>query len=101
MQVLHKHIFSTLLAIFLFGVSYAQDFQFTAGISHHTVKTGDRFQIEFKGTGEFTNFKAPQLGNFRVLSGPNQSTNMSWVNGKTSSSISLSVILISAGSSAF
>jgi len=94
MQVLNKHIFTTLLTLFLGCVSYAQDFQFTAATSHRTVKTGDRFKIEFKGSGDFTNFKAPNLSNFRVLSGPNQSTNMSWINGKTSSNVSYSYILM-------
>ncbi|MCO6501188.1 MAG: protein BatD [Vicingus serpentipes] len=94
MKTLIKHSLFTCIALLLFNFSYAQDFEFTAATSHQAVKTGDRFQIEFKGNGDFTNFKAPSFSNFRVLSGPNQSTSMSWINGRTSSSVSYSYILM-------
>ncbi|MGB0887517.1 MAG: BatD family protein [Vicingaceae bacterium] len=94
MKTLLKHKILTLLAILLVSFSFGQDVTFTAQTSHNTVKTGDRFQIQFTANAKFTNFKAPKLSNFRVLSGPNQSTNMSWVNGKTTSSISYSYVLM-------
>ncbi|NQX99401.1 MAG: BatD family protein, partial [Flavobacteriales bacterium] len=94
MKTLLKHSTLALLAILLLNFSYAQDVSFTAGASHKVVKTGDRFKIQFTANAEVSNFKAPKLNNFRVLSGPNQSTQMSWVNGKTTSSISYSYILM-------
>jgi hypothetical protein len=94
MKTLLKHNTLTLLAILLLSFSYAQDVSFTAATSHNTVKTGDRFKIEFSSNANLDNFKAPKLSNFRVLSGPNQSTSMSWVNGKTNSKISYSYILM-------
>jgi hypothetical protein len=75
-------------------LTIAQEVSFVAETSHNSVKTGDRFQIQFTANTKISNFKAPNLSNFRVLSGPNQSTNMSWVNGKTTSSISYSYVLM-------
>jgi len=94
MRTLIKHNILTLLALLLFSYSYAQEISFTAATSHEAVKTGDRFKIQFSSNAEIDNFRAPKLSNFRVLSGPNQSTQMSWVNGKTSSSISYTYILM-------
>lgn len=94
MKTFIKYNILFFLAVLLVSYSYGQDVTFTAAASHTEVKTGDRFKIEFTANAEVSNFRAPKLGNFRVLSGPNQSTQMSWVNGKTSSSISYSYILM-------
>ncbi|MGE0560504.1 MAG: BatD family protein [Flavobacteriales bacterium] len=74
--------------------AFAQDVKFTAATSHTEVATGDRFQIQFTANAKITNFKAPDLSDFRVLSGPNQSTSMSFVNGAMSTSISFSYVLM-------
>ncbi|MDG1477350.1 MAG: BatD family protein [Vicingaceae bacterium] len=94
MRTIIKYNILTLLAILLTSISFGQDVTFTAATSHEVVKTGDRFKIQFATNTEVSNFKAPKLNNFRVLSGPNQSTQMSWVNGKTTSSISYTYILM-------
>ncbi|MCB0401742.1 MAG: protein BatD [Flavobacteriales bacterium] len=88
-----KHTVVILTLFFTAISSYAQ-VKFTAATSHTAVKTGDRFQIQFSANATMKNFKAPDLSNFRVLSGPNQSTNMSWINGQTSHSITYSYILM-------
>ncbi len=93
MHKLLKYLF--LFIVFTLGVSaFAQDVKFTAATSNTEVATGDRFQIQFTANAKITNFKAPDLSNFRVLSGPNQSTSMSFVNGNMSSSISISYVLM-------
>jgi hypothetical protein len=94
MKKLLKHKFLTLLSILLVSFSFGQETTFTAATSHNQVKTGDRFKIEFTSNANIDNFKGPKLSNFRVLSGPNQSTSMSWVNGKTNSKISYSFVLM-------
>ena len=94
MATLLKHSTLALFAILLLNFSYSQDVSFVAQTSHTSVKTGDRFQVQFTANTKISNFKPPKLSNFRVLSGPNQSTNMSWVNGKTTSTISYSYILM-------
>jgi hypothetical protein len=93
MNRLLKYI-TILLLLIVVTNAYSQDIKFTASTSHNTVKTGDRFQIEFTVNTTISNFKPPKLSNFRVLSGPNQSTNMSWVNGKTTHTISYSYVLM-------
>lgn len=94
MQKQLKHI-NTFLILFLLTVSAFAQVQFNAATSHTAVKTGDRFQVQFTANAQMENFKAPNLGSsFRVLSGPNQSTQMSWVNGKSSHQISYSYILM-------
>jgi len=87
--------------IFIENIAVAQDIQFTAATSHNTVATGDRFQIEFKINSKISGFTPPNLTNFRVLSGPNQSTNMSWVNGQTSTSLSYSYVLMAIKEGSF
>ena len=94
MKKLSLHIISALVLICISLSTFAQDFEFTAATSATEIATGDRFQIQFAANGKISNFKAPNLSNFRVLSGPNQSTNMSWVNGKTKASYSYSYILM-------
>ena len=94
MKTFTKHITLTFLVLLLGSFAFAQDVSFSAGASHTTVKTGDRFQIQFKANAKVGNFKPPSLKAFRVLSGPNQSTNMSWVNGKTTSTISYNYVLM-------
>ena len=94
MNTFLKHIGLTFIAIIVASTLFAQDFEFTVATSRTEVATGDRFQIEFAANGKISNFKAPNLSNFRVLSGPNQSTNMSWVNGKTNASYTYSYILM-------
>ncbi len=86
---------TTLIVLLLISISSFAQVEFTAASSHTAVKTGDRFQVQFTANAQMQNFKAPNLGSsFRVLSGPNQSTQMSWVNGKSSHQISYSYILM-------
>lgn len=82
------------IALAMGSKAFAQDVKFTAATSHTEVATGDRFQIQFTANAKITNFKAPDLSDFRVLSGPNQSTSMSFVNGAMSTSISFSYVLM-------
>lgn len=93
MKKITKHISSFIILLLIAVSSFAQ-IEFTAGASHSAVKTGDRFQIQFTVNTSVSNFKGPDLSDFRVLSGPNQSTNMSWVNGKTSTTLSFSYVLM-------
>ncbi|MDT8411629.1 MAG: BatD family protein [Vicingaceae bacterium] len=100
-----KRITTYLLLLLAFTssgiIAVAQDINFTAAASHYDVATGDRFKIEFKVNSNIENFTPPKLSNFRVLSGPNQSTSMSWVNGKTSANISYSYILMAVNEGSF
>lgn len=72
-----------------------------AATSTTSVGAQEQFQIDFTFNGSdfnsVRNFQPPNFNNFVVLSGPNQSTNMSWVNGKMSASVVYSYVLYARG----
>ncbi len=73
--------------------SFAQGTKFTASVSKNTVAIDEQFKLTFKVNAQASNFQAPDLSNFRLYSGPNQSSSMQWVNGVMSSSLSFSYVL--------
>jgi hypothetical protein len=77
--------------------AFAQDGTFTASAERSQLAAGEQFQVTFTFDGSdynsVKNFKAPDFGQFVIVSGPNQSTNMQWVNGKMSASIGYTYIL--------
>jgi hypothetical protein len=68
---------------------------FSASVDKSTVAVGEQFTLtlDVDGATGVSNLKLPEMPNFMVLSGPNQSTNMQWVNGQVSQSISFTYIL--------
>lgn len=90
-RILHKASFLFVLISFFSSQSFAQ--KFTAQTSKNKVSVGEVFQIAFTINTSASNFKAPNLSDFDVYSGPNQSTSMQIVNGSMSQSISLSYML--------
>jgi hypothetical protein len=100
MNTVNKILLSLLVAISLsVGITkaIAQDGTFTASAEPSRIATGEQFQVTFTFDGSdynsVRNFKAPEFGQFVVISGPNQSTNMQWVNGRMSASISYTFLL--------
>ena len=85
-----------ILTILFFGARllYAQDIKFTASVSKNEVGTGEQFQVDFTVNGNASSFTPPNFGGFQVLSGPNESTSMTSINGSTTESTSLSYILM-------
>lgn len=82
--------------IFVFLIVLAQQGmaqKLSAGVSKNKVVVGENFQLSFTLNTNGSNFKAPNLNDFDVYSGPNQSSSMSFVNGVMSQSITLSYIL--------
>ncbi len=79
------------------GNILAQDMTFQAGVDKNPVGVGDELTLSFAlnggGVNGGENLKLPDLSKFRMLSGPNQSSNMQWVNGKMSSSVTYSYVL--------
>jgi len=75
----------------------AQNGTFVASVDRSTVGTGDRFEVSFTVSGSdvngVKNFKAPNFSPFVVLSGPNQSTNMQFINGQMSGSVTYTYYL--------
>ena len=83
--------------IFLFAF-YLQAQSFVATVDNNKVAENERFELRFtfegKNLNALKNFNPPSLKEFRVLSGPNQSTSMQIINGVSSSSLTLSYILM-------
>ncbi len=85
---------TTLIVLILsFCSSVAAQEKFTATVNKNKVVVGERIQVTFKIIGDGDSFEPPSFSHFRVLSGPNKSSSMSWVNGRSSSSTSYSYIL--------
>ncbi|MBL7113471.1 MAG: protein BatD [Bacteroidales bacterium] len=82
-----------ILLIILSGTLYisGQDVQFTAE-APKAVRVGEQFRLTFTVNARPSSFNAPEIKDFYVLSGPNQSTSSSFqvINGRTSQSITIS-----------
>jgi len=74
-------------------VTTAQGFKFTASVSKGTVQVGEQFTITYSANGSISNFRPPKFNGFKILSGPNSSTSMNYVNGKMSRRESYSYVL--------
>lgn len=97
-----KNYFLFLFFFFLFvSNGMAQDTKFTASASQTTVATGQQFQIQFTLNANGGGFTPPDLSNFRVLGGPNQSTSMSFINGSMSAQQSFSYYLMAVKEGTF
>src|SRR5690606_1237528 len=75
-------------------IARAQDLTVTASASQTTVSTGIPFEVRFTVNGQAEKFDPPSFDGFRVVSGPNQSTSMRSINGKTTMSMSLGYHLV-------
>ena len=75
----------------LSNVSSAQ--KLVAQVSKTRVAVGETFQLTYTLNSGGANFRAPNLSDFDVYAGPNQSSTMSFINGVATQSISLSYIL--------
>ena len=87
-----------ILLLFISGIAtniFSQEF--VATVDRTTVGQYDQFQAYFTLSGadinSVRNFNPPNFEGFNVLSGPNQSSSMQIINGKTSSSLTFSYIL--------
>lgn len=85
-------ILTGLLALFSRDV-VAQNTKLVATVNKNTVAIHEQFKLTFKVNAHGENFSPPKLEDFRLYSGPNQSSSMQWVNGVMSSSISYTYVL--------
>ena len=91
--------FAATLAAVLFvlfpDVSIAQTF--TATVNHTTVGQNEQFEVSFTFSAAdvngIKNFQAPGLQDFVLLSGPDQSTSLQFINGAASGSMTYSYYL--------
>ncbi len=69
---------------------FAQNEKFTVSVNKNPVATGEQFEVTFSLNGNGDRFTPPDFAGLEVLSGPNVSTNMTYINGTTTSSNSYS-----------
>jgi len=87
-------LFQVILICFSFSV-FGQNVEFTASVNKKIVGLDESFTLTYKLNTSGEKFKPPVLSdNFKIYSGPNQSTSMSYVNGKISSSISYQYMMV-------
>ena len=82
------------LLLFWTGLLFGQGAKFTASVNRTEVETGGQFEITFSTDANGDRFVPPDFSAFQVLSGPDQSTSMTSINGNTSVSTSVSYILM-------
>lgn len=85
-----------LVVVLIFtGTAAAQTF--TATVDKTTLGLSETFQVYFAFKGEdanqIKNFSPPSFDNFKIVSGPNESTSMQIINGKVSASLTFSYYL--------
>lgn len=71
--------------------TYAQ--KLSVQVSKNKVYVGEVFQISYTANGNMQGFKAPNMPDFDIYSGPNQSTSVQIINGNMSQTISYSYMI--------
>ncbi len=87
----------TILFVLLIANLYSQSVSFEA-TGPGAVSLNDRFYLKYTINANGNNFVAPNLSDFNILSGPNQSQSQSfsYVNGKSTRSITITLTYILA-----
>ncbi len=96
----HQFPVAWVVVLFIFlgaGAVMAQDVTFQASVDKNPVGMNDQFtlilSLSSSGAGGGKNLQLPDLSKFRIMSGPNQSSSMQFINGAVSSSVSYSYVL--------
>ncbi|MEX1189710.1 MAG: BatD family protein [Bacteroidia bacterium] len=85
--------FSSLLLFLLCFTAQAQEISFKVSASSTTMAVGERFRLTYTVNANASGFESPDLSNFNVYSGPNQSSNVQMMNGSFTQSLSYYYIL--------
>lgn len=75
------------------SLTFAQEVQFEAKLSKTTIGLNEKVQVSFSINQDGDNFVPPNFEGFKVVGGPFQSTNFSWVNGVKSFNRSYAYVL--------
>ena len=80
MKIYKTILFYSLFLCFSFGIG--QEIRFESKVSKSRLGINERLRVSFEMNKDGDNFIAPNFGGFRVVGGPNQSVEYSWVNGR-------------------
>ncbi|MEX1138147.1 MAG: BatD family protein [Bacteroidota bacterium] len=87
-----KRWFHTSVVLIVCWTASAQDVRFETSVEQRSVAAGQQFQVSFVATSTqssgLRNFRPPDFAGFVVLSGPIESSQYQWINGRASSSLS-------------
>lgn len=86
------HLMAVVLLLAGFTAN-AAEISFTASVNRNPIGTNEQFSITFTINAQASNFQAPSFRDFNILSGPNQSTSMQFINGNMSQSVSFTYYL--------
>ena len=84
--------FLHIITFLIYFSSYSQ-VNFTTEVSKNQLGINERLKVEFKIDKDGDNFVPPNFENFKVVGGPSQSIQNSWINGVASYSKSYSFFL--------
>lgn len=87
-----RHFLRMLVILLLFSFQATAQ-KFTASVNRNPVGMNEQFQLSFELNASGSSFKPPALTDFMILSGPNQSNSMQFINGSMSQSVIYSYIL--------
>jgi len=87
-----KRIFEILLLVVITHNCYSQEISILTEISKDTILIGNTSEIRYTAKNLEVKFEGPDFDRLKVVSGPNVSTSMQFVNGKMTSSLSYSYI---------
>jgi hypothetical protein len=86
-----------LVAFLASSVVFGQDASFEASVDKNPVSVDDQFTLSFvlnnAGMNGGKNLRLPSLDKFRIMMGPSTSSNMQFINGVVSSSVTYSYVL--------
>lgn len=100
-KVIKSGYFNLLVLLLCANALFAQEARFTVSVSKTQVGTGEPFEITFSLNSNGDRFTPPNFSEFQLLSGPNESTSMSSINGTTSESLSYSYDLVAVKEGTF
>ena len=95
-------LFNIILPLLLLsGLNTFAQVEFKASVNRPQIGKSERFQLSFTVNAEGERFQAPELADFKVLSGPNRSTSMRIVNFERSVENTYSYVLMPRKSGEF
>lgn len=70
--------------------------RFSASVDKNTVAEGEQIKLTIEANAQWEKLSPPDIGGFRVLSGPNQSSQTSFINGQMTQSFSYTYLITPA-----
>ena len=92
-----KLLIINIILLFLSNSLFAQEYSIRASVNKNKIALNEKFEYKIEISGKSKSLpdpNLPEINNFAILSGPNTSTSIQYINGAMSSSKSYSYILM-------